>query len=169
MTTRARRKGNPLISLGSRGYSLVRKSLGLYGTAVALIQLLPAGVALLVVLLSPTALLSPTLRRWLLAGTLVGSLAGMVLFASRAGISNIRKALRGERISRLASLTRLARSGAVLALVCAATLRLHLAVVDVGFIESFEALTPVFDFYLGGRLAAMLFNAIAAVLGGLLL
>ena len=170
MTTRKRRTGNPLVSLGQRGYDLVKKSLGLYGTAVALIQLLPAVVALVVVLVSPTALLSPTLRRWLLLGTLVGSLTGMVLFASRAGIGNIRKALRGQRISRLASLKRLARLGAVVAVVCGAALRLHLAVVDVGFVASFEFLTPVFDFYLGGGpAAALLFNALAAVLGGLMM
>lgn len=163
-------KGNPVVNFGARGYGLIKRSLRLYGTAVALIQVLPAAVALVVVLLSPTALLSPTLRRWLLFGTLVGSVAGMVVFASRAGIGNIRKALRGERIARLADLTRLVRLAVVAAVVAGAVLRMHLAIVDVAFVENFEALTPLFDFYLGGGApAALLFNALAAALGGLLM
>ena len=162
------RNANPLVSFGTKGYGLIKRSLGLYGTAVALIQLVPAIVALVIVVLTPTALLSSTLRRWLLLGTAVGSLAGMALFASRAGIGNIRKALRGERISRLTDLTRLARVAAVVGIVAGAALRLHLAIVDVAFVESFPVVTPLFDFYLGGGApAALLFNVLAAVLAGL--
>lgn len=170
MTTPQPSKVNPFVRLGLRGYGLIKDSLKLYGTAVVLIQLVPAAIALVVVLLSPTALLSATLRRWLLLGTLAGSLAGMAAFASRAGLGNIRKALRGERVSRLASLTRLARVAVVAAVALAATLRLHLAVVDVGFIEQYAFLAPLFDFYLGGgQPAALVYNAIAALLGGLLM
>src|SRR5690606_27342710 len=101
-------------------------------------------------------------------GTAVGSLAGMALFASRAGIGNIRKALRGERISRLTDLTRLARVAAVVGIVAGAALRLHLAIVDVAFVESFPVVTPLFDFYLGGGApAALLFKVLAAALAGL--
>jgi hypothetical protein len=169
MTTPTRRV-NPVVGLGVRAYGLIKRSLGLYGTTVALIQLLPAVVGLVVVLVSPTALLSSTLRRWLLFGSVVGSLAGMVLFGSRAGIGNIRKALRGERVARLTALANLARRAVVVAVAAGAMLRLHLAVVDVAFVTTYTMFTPVFDFYLGGGTwTALLFNAIAAVLMGVVM
>jgi hypothetical protein len=169
MTTSTRR-ANGLVRLGSRGYSLIKKSLGLYGTTVALVQLLPAVVALVVVAFTPSALLSPTLRRWMLMGSLVGSLAGMVLFAARAGLRSFHVVLRGGSIERAGGLGRLAGSALVIAAVAFAVLRLHLALVDTAFIEQFTVLTPVFDFYLSGRtVAGLLFNGVAAVLTGVML
>ncbi len=165
--TVARRRANVLVRLGSRGYDLIKKSLGLYGTAVALVQLLPAVVALLAVAFTPTALLSPTLRRWLLMGTALGSLVGMAVFASRAGLRTIHLALRGSSVEGKTGLGRLARAGLATALAAAALLRLHLAVVDTAFIRQAPFLTPVFDFYLsGGAFSTLLFNAGAALLAG---
>lgn len=70
-----------ILSAGGRAYDWVRKALGFYGTAVTLAQLIPALLALLAVTLSPTAWLSLTLRRWVLAGVIVGSIVGAVAFA----------------------------------------------------------------------------------------
>lgn len=164
------KRSKGLVRLVSRSYGLIKKSLGLYGTAVALVQLAPAVVALLVVAFTPSALLSPTLRRWMLLGSLIGSLVGMLWFAGRAGLRSIHVVLRGGTILRSDGLGRLTRTGLVTAAAAFGLLRLHLALVDTTFIEQFSALTPVFDFYLSGRtFAGILFNAVAAVLTGAVL
>lgn len=169
MTT-GKKQANGLVGLGSRGYALIKKSLGLYGTTVAVVQLLPAVLALVVVAFTPSALLSPTLRRWLLAGSLSGSLAGMLLFASRAGLRSIHVVLRGGSVERTGGLGSLARTGLVIAAAAFVLLRLHLALVDTTFIQQFTALTPVFDYYLSGRtFAGVLFNSVAAILTGVML
>ncbi|HET8986770.1 MAG TPA: hypothetical protein VFN03_13525 [Trueperaceae bacterium] len=164
MTT-GKKQASGLVGLGSRGYALIKKSLGLYGTTVALVQLLPAVLALVVVAFTPSALLSPTLRRWMLAGSLSGSLVGMLLFASRAGLRGIHVVLRGGSAKPTGALGRLARTGLVIAAGAFVVLRLHLALVDTTFIQQFTVLTPVFDYYLSGRaFAGVLFNGVAAIL-----
>lgn len=201
MSTESGRGG--ILSAGGRAYDWVRKALGFYGTAVTLAQLIPALLALLAVTLSPTAWLSLTLRRWVVAGVIAGSVVGAVAFAfttrrwlriahgveARMGEPRTTEARMGEprmdeaRIgearttedqrddglarpaappNRLRALAYWGLGAAGLALVI---LRLHFAVVDVGVIERWPVLTPVFDFYLGGAAwQATTYNVVAAVL-----
>lgn len=154
---------------GSRAYDWLKRGLGVYGTAVTLVQLLPAAVALAAVFLSPTAWLSPTLRRWVLAGSLSGTVAGMVLLASRARPRELRLLLAGRSSRRAKELRALAWWGLGVAVAAGALLRLHLALVDVDFGGRYRLLVPLFDFYLGGgSFAATLYNVAAGVLSGIL-
>lgn len=191
MSTESGRGG--ILSAGGRAYDWVRKALGFYGTAVTLAQLIPALLALLAVTLSPTAWLSLTLRRWVVAGVIAGSVVGAVAFAfttrrwlriahgveARMGEPRMDEARIGEARTtedqrddgplrpaappnRLRALAYWGLGAAGLALVI---LRLHFAVVDVGVIERWPVLTPVFDFYLGGAAwQATTYNVVAAVL-----
>ncbi|MFO7543877.1 MAG: hypothetical protein R6W77_00110 [Trueperaceae bacterium] len=200
MSTQPGRGG--ILNAGGRAYEWVRKALGFYGTAVTLAQLIPALVALLAVTLSPTAWLSLTLRRWVLAGVIVGSVVGAAVFAL-----TMRRLLRVDRtaeartaewrhaagqgaegrdreeptaIERAAKerdgkgsagttapptrLRALAFWGLGTAVLALGLLRLHFAVVDVGVIERWPVLTPVFDFYLGGApWQATSYNVVAAL------
>ena len=154
-----------LLDAGGKAYDWLKKGLGVYGTAVTLVQLLPAAIALAAALFSPTAWLSPTLRRWVLAGALTGTVVGMVILASRARPAELRELLAGKQLARAREFARLAWWGLGVALVAAVLLRLHLAVVDVGFVTSFGFLLPLFDFYLGGGpFASLLYNGVAGVL-----
>lgn len=131
--------------------------------------MVPPLLALLVVFLSPTAWLSATLRRWVTFGALAGSLLGMVVFARAVGVSALRRfeSLGPSRSGRLGAIASWSLGSAV---VVAAIFRVHLAVVDVGFVDRVPLLTPVFDFYLGsGALGATVYNAVAAVLAGVAL
>lgn len=158
-----------VVGLGGKAYGWLKKALGVYGTAVTLVQLLPAAIALAAVFLSPTAWLSATLRRWVLAGALSGTVVGMLLLARSAGLDDLRRLLAGKRIARAKELASLAWWGLGLALVAGTALRLHLATVDVRFVDSFVFLVPLFDFYLGGgRFAGVLYNGLAGVLSAAL-
>ena len=157
-----------ILKVGGRTYGWLRDALRVYGTAVTLVQLLPVLIALAAVLFSPTAWLSATLRRWVFAGAIVGTVVGMVLLARRAGPGDLRRLLAGKLRTRAVALSRLTWWGLSCALLAAAALRLHLATVDIGFIESYPFMVPLFDFYLGGgRLAGAVFNVLAAFLSAL--
>lgn len=159
-----------MLGVGSKAYNRLKRALGVYGTAVMLAQLLPAAIALAAVFLSPTAWLSATLRRWVLVGALSGTVVGMVILARGAGLDDLRRLLGGQRIARAKDLAKLAWWGLGVALVAGAVLRVHLATVDVGFVESFPVLLPLFDYYLGGgRFASVLYNGLAAVLSAALI
>lgn len=170
MTSTPPRRG--LVGAGSRAYDWVRKALGFYGTAVTLMQLLPAVLALLAVTLSPTAWLSATLRRWVTGGVVVGSVVGTAAFA--LALRTWWRA-RGAQASAKASpplrrLRRLATVGLSVAGVALVVLRVHFAVIDVGVIDRYPVLTPVFDFYLGGSTwQAASYNVVAAVVAGVAL
>jgi hypothetical protein len=125
------------------------KYLGLFGTAMKLAQLVPVALGLAVVFFSPTAWLSGTLRRWALVGVLVGSAAGMAAFAS----------LRG----RVEDRERFGAGLLLIAVVAAALLRLHLALVDLTFLERWSFLQPLHDLYLGSDLGETLFNVLTAL------
>lgn len=160
--------GGRILKVGGRTYGWLRDALRVYGTAVTLVQLLPVLVALGAVLLSPTAWLSATLRRWVFAGVIVGTTVGMVLLARRAGPGDLRRLLAGKLRTRATALSRLAWWGLACALLAAVALRIHFATVDSGFIESYPFMVPLFDFYLGGgRFAGMVFNVLAALLSAL--
>lgn len=159
-----------VVDAGSRAYDWLKKALGVYGTAVTLVQLLPAALALAAVFLSPTAWLSPTLRRWVLAGALTGTVLGMAILARRARIAELRQLLAsgpaaGRLLARAKGLGRLAWWGLGTALVAAVLLRAHLAAIDVAFAQRYSFLLPLFDFYLGGgAFAAALYNVVAGTL-----
>lgn len=161
----AQEKGaRALIGAGSKAYGLLKEALGVYGTAVTVVQLVPAVLALLAVTLSPTAWLSATLRRWVGFGAVAGALVGMLLFARAAGRRGLLARVGTTRSARLAGV---AWRGLGVGLVAAALFRLHLSVVDVAFVAATPFLTPVLDFYLGGGPgAAALYNALAAALAG---
>lgn len=170
MTTTPPRRG--LVGAGSRAYDWVRKALGFYGTAVTLMQLLPAVVALLAVTLSPTAWLSATLRRWVSAGVVVGTVVGAALFALalRAWWRARGQKVPANAAPPLRRLRRLAVVGLSVAGVALVVLRVHFAVIDVGVVERYPVLTPVFDFYLGGSSwQAASYNVVAAVVAGVAL
>lgn len=181
MSTESGRGG--ILSAGGRAYDWVRKALGFYGTAVTLAQLIPALLALLAVTLSPTAWMSLTLRRWVVAGVIAGSVVGAVAFAfttrrwlrighgAEARMDEARTTAdqRDDGLARPAAppnrLRALAYWGLGAAGLALVILRLHFAVVDVGVIERWPVLTPVFDFYLGGAAwQATTYNVVAAVL-----
>jgi hypothetical protein len=202
-----------ILGASGRAYEWLRKALGFYGTAVTLAQLIPALVALLAVTLSPTAWLSLTLRRWVLAGVIVGSAVGAATFAlamrrwlrfgrapdAREGTAGtassgadppgdaaardvvVHVAKYGEAHAREANepggkeaarplvpprrLRAMAYWGLGSAAAALVVLRLHFAVVDVGVIDTWPVLTPLFDFYLGGAAwQATSYNVVAAVL-----
>ncbi len=145
MTTEAR---GPLRRL-EKAIVTAGKYLGLFGTALKLAQLVPVVLGLAVVFFSPTAWLSGTLRRWAIVGVLVGSAAGMATFASLRGRAEDRE-----------------RFGAgllLIAVVTAALLRLHLALVDLTFLERWSFLQPLHDLYLGSDLGETLFNVLTAL------
>lgn|SRR5690606_26376091 len=155
---------NALLGAGSRAYGWVRKLLAFYGTAVTVAQLVPAAIALVVVFLSPTAWLSATLRRWVGFGALAGTLLGFLVLARIAGPRTL-LARAGGGSARGKRLSTVAWWGIGIAVVAAAAFRLHLAVVDVAFVQGVPLLTPVFDYYLGGGpRAAFIYNALAAAL-----
>lgn len=159
-----------IVAVGGRTYGWLRGALRAYGTFVTLVQLLPAAIALLAVLLSPTAWLSPTLRRWVFAGAILGTVVGMALLARRAGPADLRRLLAGKVRTRARALTSLAWWGLGVALLAAASLRVHLATVDVGFSDSYPVAIPLFDFYLsGGRLGGAVFNGLAGLLSAALI
>lgn len=125
------------------------KYLGLFGTAMKLAQLVPVALGLAVVFFSPTAWLSGTLRRWALAGVLLGSTTGMVALAS----------LRG----RVEDRERFGAGLLLIAVLAAALLRLHLALVDLTFLERWSFLQPLHDLYLGSDLGETAFNVLTAL------
>jgi hypothetical protein len=129
------------------------KYLGLVGTALKLAQLAPAAVGVAVVVFSPSAWLSDTLRQWAVGGIVAGSVAGMVVVAAV-----------GRRIARR---DRLAAGLLVAALLTGAVLRLHLAVADLAFIGRWPVLLPLHDAFLGTDLGERLFNFGAATGFGL--
>lgn len=131
-------------------FSTVSKMLGYYTTAVKLAQLVPILVGSLLVLLSPTAWLSATLRTWAFAGMGVGSVAGMIAL----GVAVSR-----GKVDRSRAMTMLG-----LFVVAAAVLRLHLAVIDIAFVERWQFLQPLQDFYLGTESGELAFNAVGAFL-----
>lgn len=154
-----------VLSAGAKTYGWLRDAVRAYGTLVAIVQLLPAAIALVAVLVSPTAWLSLTLRRWVLAGALAGTVVGMILLARTARLDDLRRLLAGKRVARAKELAALAWWGLGVALVAGAVLRLHFAVVDVGFVDANRLFLPLFDFYLGGGpLAGLLFNLLAGML-----
>src|SRR5680860_4977 len=158
-----------VLSAGARTFNWLKDAVRAYGTVVTLIQLLPAAVALIALLVSPTAWLSATLRRWVLAGALTGTVVGAALLAQRAGLWDLRRLLAGKRIARAKELARLAWWGLGVAFVAGIVLRLHLALVDVAFVDANAFLLPFFDFYLaGGRLASALYNLLAGALSAVL-
>lgn len=160
---------NAIIGAGSRAYGWLRKVLTVYGTAVTVAQLVPAAIALVVVFVSPTAWLSATLRRWVGLGALVGTVIGVLVLA-RVAVPLARRALRDGGAVRARRLAAVAWWGLMAGVVSAAAFRLHLAVVDVAFVQSVPFLTPVLDFYLGGGPgAATAYNLIAACLAALAL
>lgn len=163
---RAKRASDPktIIGAGSRAYGWVRDALRVYGTLVTLVQIVPAILALVVVFVSPTAWLSATLRRWVGMGALVGMVLGTAWLARVAGPRTLVDAVRGGRV-RSGRLAGLGWWGIGTAVVAAALFRVHLAVVDVAFVQAVPVLTPVLDFYLGGGPAALrLYNVVAALL-----
>jgi len=155
-----------LIGAGNKAYEWLKEALGVYGTAVTVVQLVPAVLALLAVFLTPTAWLSATLRRWVGLGALAGALVGMALFARAAGPQDLRGLVRGGA-PRSGLLAGLGWWGLGVGVVAAAAFRFHLAVIDVAFVSSAPFLTPLLDYYLGGGpAAATLYNLLAAVLAG---
>ncbi len=125
------------------------KYLGLFGTAMKLAQLVPVALGLAVVFFSPSAWLSGTLRRWAFVGVVVGSAAGMAALA----------VLR----DRVEERERFGAGLLLVAGVAAAMLRLHLALVDLTFLERWPFLQPLHDFYLGSDLGETLFNLLTSV------
>lgn len=127
--------------------------LGLIGTALKLAQLAPAAVALAVLFFSPSAWLSDTLRRWALAGVVVGSAVGVAaLVALRARATNP---------------GRLGAGLLVLGLACIVALRFHLALVDLALAARWPVLQPLQDAILGTDLGERLYNLGTAVWFGL--
>lgn len=124
------------------------KYLGLVGTALKLAQLAPAAVGVAVVVFSPSAWLSDTLRQWAFGGIVAGSATGMVVLARYGG--------------RIARRERRAAALLVAALATGAALRLHLAVVDLAFVGRWPVLLPLHDAFLGTDLGERLFNLGAA-------
>jgi hypothetical protein len=124
------------------------KYLGLYGTVVRMSQLAPMAVGLAIVFFSPTAWLSGTLRQWALGGVIVGSVAGAAALARyRARVEDQHEFAAGLLL---------------LAVVAAAALRFHLAVVDLGFLARWPFLAPLHDFYLGSDVGERLYNVTTA-------
>lgn len=200
MPATEKRKG--LAGLFLRIFGWLKSAQGFYSLVVTMLQLLPAALALLAVTLSPTAWLSATLRRWVAAGVLVGTVVGISFFAfslrkwwlgrgatvttapvraagPRAAIrQGSGKAGQPKRVGAkgdeatipqgtppLRRLRNLAVSGLAVAALGLVLLRVHFAVVDVGSLERYPLLTPVFDFYLGGAgWRAASYNVVAALL-----
>lgn len=144
---RKRRRG-PLGRL-EQLVTTVAKYFSYYTLAVKLAQLLPVLAGVAVVLFSPTAWLSATLRWWAYGGMAAGSAVGMVALAL------------------LVSRERGRRRHAVLLLgvfvASAVSLRLHLAVVDVGFAERWSIVQPLQNFYFGSDLGETVYNVVAAL------
>ena len=138
-----------------RWFSTLAKYFGYYSTAVKLAQGVPILVGVAVVLFSPTAWLSATLRTWAYVAMAVGSLAGMVAL----GVLVARD--RDRRTHAYWLLGLLLTAGAVL--------RVHLATIDVGFVERWTVLRPLQDFFLGSDLGEVVFNGVAAALFALML
>lgn len=127
----------------------IGKYLGLFGTAMKLVQLLPAAAGLAIVFFSPSAWLSGTLRLWSFGGVVVGAVLGLAALAALA--------------PRLAERERVGLGALVLAVASAAVLRFHLALVDLGFLERWPFLQPLHDLYLGSDLGERLYNVGAAL------
>jgi hypothetical protein len=136
-----------------RWFGTAGRYLGLVGTALKLAQLAPAAAGVAVVVFSPSAWLSDTLRQWAFGGVAAGSVAGMVALAAVGRRAGHRPRL-GARL--LAA-----------ALVVATALRLQLAVVDLGFVGRWPVLLPLHDAFLGTDLGERLFNLAAAIGFGL--
>ena len=126
----------------------IGKYLGLFGTAMKLVQLAPAAAGLAIVFFSPSAWLSGTLRLWSFGGVVVGALLGFAALAALA--------------PRLAERERVGLGALTVAVASAAVLRFHLALVDLGFLERWPFLSPLHDFYLGSDLGERLYNVGAA-------
>ena len=125
------------------------KYLGLFGTAMKLVQLAPAAAGLAIVFFSPSAWLSGTLRLWSLGGVVVGAALGLATLAALA--------------PRLAERERVGLGALSLAFASAAILRFHFALVDLGFLERWSFLRPLHDLYLGSDLGERLYNFGAAL------
>jgi hypothetical protein len=142
-----RRKRHPL-RVAEDLVGKVGKYLGLYGTLVRISQLAPMAVGLAIVFFSPTAWLSGTLRQWALAGVIVGGVAGAAALARyRARVEDQHDFAAGLLL---------------LAVVAAAALRFHLALVDLGFLARWPFLAPIHDFYLGSDVGERLYNVTTA-------
>ncbi len=131
------------------GLAAVGKYLGLFGTAMKLLQLVPAAAGLAIVLFSPSAWLSGTLRVWSFGGVVIGAVLGLVALAALA--------------PRLAERERVGLGALTVAVASAAILRFHLALVDLGFLERWSFLRPLHDLYLGSDLGERLYNVGAAL------
>lgn len=129
------------------------KYLGYYTTAAKIAQLIPVLVGVAVVLFSPTAWLSATLRTWAYVAMGAGSLAGMLTLGALVTRGRDRSA---HAVWALATL-----------LVAGALLRLHLAIIDIGFVDRWTVFRPLQDFYLGSDAGEWTFNALAAAGFGL--
>jgi hypothetical protein len=135
--------------------STIGKYLGLYSTVVKVAQLAPILLGLLLVFFSPSAWLSTTLRQWAVAGVVIGGVAGMVSLA-----------LAGWRHSHKQGL---ATVMLLVFLLSAAVLRLHLALVDVAFVENWSLLRPLQDWFLGSDTGELTYNALTSLWFGLTL
>jgi hypothetical protein len=136
-----------------RWFGAAGRYLGLIGTALKLAQLAPAAAGVAVVVFSPSAWLSDTLRQWAFGGVVAGSAAGMVTLAA-VGRRVVHRQRLGSRLL-------------VAAFVVAAALRLQLAVVDLAFVGRWPLLMPLHDAFLGTDLGERLFNLAAAIGFGL--
>ena len=131
------------------GLAAVGKYLGLFSTAMKLVQLAPAAVGLAIVLFSPSAWLSGTLRVWSFGGVVVGAAVGLGALAAVG--------------ARLGERERVGLGALAVAVASAAILRFHLALVDLSFLERWPFLGPLHDFYLGSDLGERLYNLGAAL------
>lgn len=145
----SQRRGGGLFGELERLVSTVAKYLAYYTTAVKLAQLVPLLVGFAVVLFSPTAWLSATLRTYAFGAMAVGSIVGM----GALGLLVTRGRDRREHAVALLALF----------LASAAVLRLHLATIDIAFVERWTVLRPFQDFYLGSDTGELVFNVVAAV------
>lgn len=143
------RERNPFLRF-ERWFTRLAKYFGYYSTAVKLAQGVPILVGVAVVLFSPTAWLSATLRTWAYVAMAVGSLAGIVALGMLVARSRDRHAHAYWMMGLL--------------VIAGAVLRLHLATIDIAFVERWALLRPVQDFYLGSDLGEVTFNAVAALL-----
>jgi hypothetical protein len=131
------------------GLAAVGKYLGLFGTAMKLVQLAPTAAGLALVFFSPRAWLSGTLRVWSFSGVVIGAALGWAALAART--------------TRHAERERIGLGALAVAVASAAILRFHFALVDLRFLERWPFRGPLHDFYLGSDLGERLYNLGAAL------